>query len=113
MDRRYIFILILISALVSALVLIVSLRSGDKVDQAGGTMATLCPEKVYQPGETFMSPCDLRPQEECTWITENNCEQFIKNTGDTPIHKGQRTDVFKSTVKGTAQFLEIQIIEIQ
>ncbi len=105
---------ILIGILVLGIALVIIFFTTDtRTNNAEGTMNAQCPVKVYKVGESFISPCRLRPGETCDWNDTQGCDYLIKNVCDMEIHNGTRTSVFKVDIKGNIQYLEIQIIELQ
>ena len=102
----------IISALIlGAIALAVLLPRQGKVKDADGTMSIICPVKVYQQGETFKSPCPLRPQEHCVFTDVNNCEYDMKNVSNQNLQKGQTVIVVRQKIQGLTQILEVNVLE--
>jgi hypothetical protein len=111
--NRMLYIVIGILVLGIALLIIYFTSERRSTGNTEGTMNVMCPVKVYKQGESFISPCFLRTGQDCDWEDPQGCDFIIKNVCDMDIHEGTRTSVFKVEMRGTVQYMEIQIIELQ
>jgi len=111
MKKRRIIVAIIAVLLIVAGVAAVMIcnRSTDEVEGAEGSMNVICPITIYSPGDTFKSPCPLKPGEECTYFDQDNCQNVLKNVGNELIGKGVRVQVTRQKVTGITQHLEVLI----
>lgn len=102
---------VIIALILGAIALAILLPRQGEMKDAGGTMSINCPIKVYQNGEVFKSPCQLRSQDHCVFTDENNCQYDMKNISAQYLHKGEPVIVVRQKIQGLMQFLEVNIVE--
>ncbi len=109
--RKKLFWTIIVALILGAIALVILLPRQGEVKETGGSMSVICPVKVYQEGETFKSPCPLRPQEHCVFTDVNNCEYDMKNVSNQFLQKGQTVIVVKQKIQDLTQLLEVNLLE--
>ena len=98
--KKIVWIVLAIVALVVAALILFS-PSARKIENAGGTMAKICPVTPYHAGDEISCPCLLRPKEESSFVDANNCQFIFRNASAFTIPQGTTVVVTRQRIEGT------------